>query len=127
MTPHRIDELERSLERHLRAREQLSPHHRDLYGSIDQFAAYLAAQRGNGNRGLAEAQGEDVEAFIVGLLGKHKPAAPTNRTAACTRLLQARERRNTEGSGRRLGRRQGRRPGIERNGPAWAGPFALRF
>jgi hypothetical protein len=107
--------------------ERLSSHHRDLYGSVDQFAAYLATQRGNGNRGLAEARGEDVEACIVELLSKHKPAPPTNRTAACTRLYRLESEEINKRSGRRLGRRQRIDAESSANGPVWAGPFALRF
>ena len=76
MAPHRVNDLARSFERHLRAGNK-SPRTIETYlEAVGQFAAHLTS---NGNRGLAEAQGEDVEAFIVELLRKYKPATASNR------------------------------------------------
>lgn len=79
MPEHSVDDLARSFERHLRAANK-SPRTVEAYlEAVDQFTAYLRAhRRASGSRGLADARGEDVEGFIVDLLGRHKPA-----TAAC--------------------------------------------
>jgi site-specific recombinase XerD len=79
MAPHRVDELARSFERHLRAGNK-SPRTIETYlEAVRQFAAYLASDNSDGSRRLAEAQGKDVEGFIAELLGKHKPATADNR------------------------------------------------
>src|SRR5574341_1700853 len=66
--PHSVDDLARSFERHLRA-ENNSPRTIETYlEALSQFAAHLTGHGSNGNRGLAQAQGQDVEAFIVELV-----------------------------------------------------------
>src|SRR6266487_4449918 len=80
MAPHSVDDLARSFERHLRPGNK-SPRTIETYlQAVDQFAAHLRANRkANGGRGLADARGEDVEAFVVALLERHKPATASNR------------------------------------------------
>jgi site-specific recombinase XerD len=80
MAPHSVDDLARSFERHLRPGSK-SPRTIETYlQAVDQFAAHLRANRkANGGRGLADARGEDVEAFVVTLLDRYKPATASNR------------------------------------------------
>jgi hypothetical protein len=80
MAPHSVDDLPRSFERHLRAGNK-SPRTVETYlQAVGQFAAYLCRHRtANGGRGLAEARGEDIEAFIIDLLGRRKPSTANNR------------------------------------------------
>ena len=80
MAPHSVDDLARSFERHLRAGNK-SPRTVEAYlEAVSQFAAYLRRHRkAHGGRGLAEARGEDVEAFIIDLLSRHKPSTANNR------------------------------------------------
>jgi site-specific recombinase XerD len=79
MQAHSVDDLARSSERHLRAQNK-SPRTVEAYlEAVGQFAAYLRAHRkAHGGRSLAQARGEDVEAFIIDLLGRHKPSTTTN-------------------------------------------------
>jgi site-specific recombinase XerD len=80
MAPHSVDDLARSFECHLRTQNK-SPRTIETYlQAVDQFATHLRAhRRAHGGRGLADAGGEDVEAFIVALLSRHKPATASNR------------------------------------------------
>jgi site-specific recombinase XerD len=77
---HSLDDLARSFERHLRAQNE-SPRTIETYlQAVDQFAAHLRARRrAHDGRALADAKGEDIEAFIVTLLSRHKPATASNR------------------------------------------------
>jgi site-specific recombinase XerD len=80
MAPHSVDDLARSFERHPRAQNK-SPRTIETYlQAVDQFTTHLRAhRRAHGGRGLADARREDVEAFIVALLSRRKPATPSNR------------------------------------------------
>ena len=88
MPAHSVDDLTRSFERHLREQNK-SPRTVEAYlEAVGQFAAYLRAhRRANGGRGLAEARSEDVEGFIIDLLGRHKPSTANNRYPRPARLL----------------------------------------
>lgn len=60
--------------------QQVAPYRRDVASGRPPVRPRLRANRGaNGARGLADARGEDVEAFIVELLGKHQPATAKDR------------------------------------------------
>lgn len=85
MPAHSVDDLARSFERHLRAQNKSPRTVEACLEAVGQFAAYLRARRrANGGRGLAEARGEDVEGFMIDLLGRHKPSTANNRYRACT-------------------------------------------
>jgi hypothetical protein len=80
-----VDDLARSFERHLRAQNK-SPRTVECYlEAISQFSAYFRAHRkAHGGRGLGQAHGEDIEEFIIDLLGRCKASTANNAIAVCT-------------------------------------------
>ncbi len=71
-----IDPLARSFERHLRAENKAERTIGTYLEALGQLAAYL---RVAGRDGLADARTKDIEAFLGGLLVRHKPGTAANR------------------------------------------------